>query len=252
MVKMRASLQAVILAGGLGTRLRPITDATPKAMIPICGRPFLEYQLALLKSHGVHDIVLCIGYRGGMIQDHFGDGSRFGLSIRYGDDGAAPLGTAGALKNVERHLNEAFFVTYGDGYLRCDYGRAMGSFRRRHCLGLMMIYKNSGRYDRSNVVVRHGFVAAYDKTHTLPGMRFIDFGVALLSRTVLGRIPQGVPMDLQTLYNDLIAERQLLAYQAKQRFYEIGSPSGLLEFEALVRTGRLATMRPFELAAGSA
>jgi N-acetyl-alpha-D-muramate 1-phosphate uridylyltransferase len=252
MVNTQDSLQAVILAGGLGTRLRPITDETPKAMIPICGRPFLEYQLALLKSHGIRDIVLCIGYRGDMIQDYFGDGSRFGLSIHYGDDGAAPLGTAGALKNVESHLNEAFFVTYGDGYLRCEYGRAMEFFRRRGCLGLMMIYKNSGRYDRSNVVVRHGFVAAYDKTHTLPGMQFIDFGVALLNRTVLGRIRQSVPMDLQTLYNDLIAERQLLAYRAKQRFYEIGSPSGLIEFEALARTGRLAAIWPFELAAGPA
>ena len=123
-------MQAVILAGGLGTRLLPVTQTIPKAMIPIRGRPFLEYQLALLKSHGVTDIILSIGHLGEVLASHFGDGSSLGLSIRYGREDERLLGTGGALKNVEHFLNDVFFVTYGDGYLTVDYQRAMAFFRR--------------------------------------------------------------------------------------------------------------------------
>ena len=240
-------MQAVILAGGLGTRLLPITEAIPKAMIPVGGRPFLEYQLALLKSHGITDIILCIGYLGDVLESHFGDGSRFGVSIRYGREGTRLLGTAGALKNVERLVCDDFFVTYGDGYLAIDYQRAMTYFRQHQRPGLMVVYKNRDRYDRSNVVVKGRFVAGYDKHRRLPGMEYIDFGVSILRRDVLRRIPPGLALSLEELYAGLIPQRQLLAYKARRRFYEIGSARGLTEFDTLVRTGRIPAVSPDEV-----
>ena len=236
--------QAVILAGGLGTRLLPITRTIPKAMIPIGGRPFLEYQLALLKSHGVTDIVLCIGHLGDVLASHFGDGSRLGLSIRYGREDDRLLGTGGALKNVERLLSETFFLTYGDGYLTVDYQRAMAYFRRNRRLGLMVVYKNRDRYDRSNILVDGRFVTGYDKRLRVPGIEYIDFGVSIFRREVLRQIPQGVAFSLETLYTSLIGRRQLLAYKVRRRFYEVGSPRGLAEFDALVRTGRIRGLSP--------
>src|SRR3990172_13138339 len=110
-------MQAVILAGGLGTRLRPITETIPKAMAPVRGRPFLEYQLDVLAGNGIDNVIICLGYLGHMIEDHFGDGRRFGVSIRYGYERGRLLGTAGAIKNVEGQLKDAFFVLYGDSYL---------------------------------------------------------------------------------------------------------------------------------------
>lgn len=231
-------MQAVILAGGLGTRLLPITRTIPKAMIPVRGRPFLEYQLALLKHHGVTDIILCIGYLGDMLESHFGDGSRLGVSIRYGREGDRLLGTAGALRNVEGLLDEDFFVTYGDGYLAMDYQRAMAYFRQRHRLGLMVVYKNRDRYERSNVVVRGQFIAAYDKHSKLRGMEYIDFGVSILRKEAIRQVGPGRASSLEELYAGLITQQQLLAHRARHRFYEIGSPQGLSEFEALVGIGR--------------
>jgi len=237
-------MQAVILAGGRGTRLLPITRTIPKAMIPVCGRPFLEYQLALLKHHGVTDIILCTGYLGEMLESHFGDGSRLGVSIRYGRESHQLLGTAGALQNVERLLDEEFFVTYGDGYLAMDYQRAMTYFRERRRLGLMVVYKNRDRYERSNVVVRGHFVAAYDKHHRLPEMEYIDFGVSILRKEALRHVRPGQTSALEELHADLITQHQLLAYKTRRRFYEIGSPQGLSEFDALVRAGRKRASRP--------
>ena len=237
-------LQAVILAGGLGTRLLPITQTVPKALVPVCGRPFLEYQLALLRSHGIRDVVLCVGYLGELIEAHFRDGSRFGMSIRYGYERAGLLGTAGALKNVDRYLRDVFFVTYGDGYLRLDYRRIMAYFLRRDCLGLMVTFKNRDRFDRSNVVVEGRFVVRYDKQQWAPGMEHIDFGVAVLRRGALGYLAEDRPASLEELYGRLVTQHQLLAYQSRHRFYEIGSPAGLAEFENVVRAGRVSTPMP--------
>ena len=110
-----------ILAGGLATRIRPITDKIPKALIPIRGRPFVEYQLDLLAEMGLRHVVLCTGYKGEMIEDHLGDGSRFGLSVEYSHDGEILLGTGGALKRALPRLGNRFVVIYGDSYLDEDY-----------------------------------------------------------------------------------------------------------------------------------
>src|SRR3990172_10336916 len=232
-------MQAVILAGGLGTRLRPITETIPKAMAPVRGRPFLEYKIEVLEGKGIDNVIICLAYLGHMIEDHFGDGRRFDVTIRYGYEQDGLLGTAGAVKNVEALLADAFFVQYGDSYLLVDYRSTMAHFRAHDGLGLMVVHKNHDRWDRSNVVVDGGLIRAYDKQRRLPGMVYIDFGVSVFRREVFVDVPLRVATDLAALHRSLIEQGQLVAYETYQRFYEVGSPQGLREFEALAQSGTL-------------
>jgi len=232
-------MQAVILAGGLGTRLGPLTKGRPKAMVSINGRPFLEYQLRLLRERGIRDIVLCLGYRWEQIVDYFGHGRRLGLKISYSVERDGLLGTAGAVKQAEPLLDDIFFLTYGDAYLLLDYKAVMDYFRRQDKLGLMVVYRNENRYARSNVVVEGGMVKVYDKERWWPGMDWINFGVSLLRREALALVPAGVPYSQEEWYQQLIERGELLAYETGQRFYEIGSPQGLEEFRRLVEEGGL-------------
>ncbi|MDG6982751.1 MAG: NTP transferase domain-containing protein [Nitrososphaerota archaeon] len=227
-------MQAAILAGGLGTRLRPMTRKIPKAMAPVNGKPFLEYELELLASHGVDDIVLCVGYLGDVIRDHFGDGSKFGVGIRYSSEGDRLLGPIGALKMAERLVRKAFFVTYGDAYLRLNYRAMMDVLLGQEELGLMAVYRNEGRLGRSDVVVKDGFVSAYDKAKSGPGMDWINFGVTALKKEALGLVDPGRVCDEPTFYGRMVNERQLRAFEVKDRFYEIGSARSLAEFSTFV------------------
>jgi N-acetyl-alpha-D-muramate 1-phosphate uridylyltransferase len=222
-------LQAVILTGGLGTRLRPITRRVPKAMIEVCGRPFLEYELDLLRKGGVNDIVLCIGYLGEVIQDHFGDGSGFGLKMRYSWDGPRPLGPAGALKRAEPLLGDQFFVTYGDAYLRAPYRAMMDSFQASGKLAMMAAYRNENRHGRSDIEVRGRYVIHYDKKGERR-LSWINFGVTALQKRALSLIPKGVEYGEQEFYGELIARKELLSFAVRRRFYEIGNPVSLAEF----------------------
>ena len=227
-------MQAVILAGGLATRLRPITERVPKSLIPIYGRPFLEYQLDFLKAGGVQDVVLCIGYMGDQIKQNIGNGSNFGVSVRYSYDGEQLLGTGGALKKAEGILDEKFFVIYGDSYLFIDFISVMSYFDKFKNPGLMTIYKNDNLYDRSNVVLENNMVKLYNKDKTIPGMVYIDYGASLLRRGILDSVPREEFYSLETIFNRLIKKKQLLAYEIRQRFFQIGSPEGLKEFEQYV------------------
>jgi N-acetyl-alpha-D-muramate 1-phosphate uridylyltransferase len=228
-------MQAAILAGGLGTRLRPLTERVPKAMVPINGRPFLEYEVELLKSQGVDDFVLCVGYLGEQIETHFGDGQRYGVKIRYSRDGKELLGPIGALKMAEGMLDGRFFVTYGDAYLRLDYRAMMDALERQGALGLMAVYRNDGKYGRSDVVIKGGRVAEYNKKEAKPGMVWINFGVTALKKAALEGVKKGKPCDEESFYGDLVRMNQLLAFEVKERFYEIGTPNGLKEFSHLVQ-----------------
>ncbi|MFQ5827706.1 MAG: sugar phosphate nucleotidyltransferase [Candidatus Methylomirabilia bacterium] len=226
-------MQVVILAGGLATRLRPVTAELPKSMVEVLGKPFLEYQIELLRRNDVSDIVLCVGHLARVIQEHFGDGSRLGIRIRYSDEGQRHLGTGGALKWAERLLADTFFVLFGDSYLMLDYRSIMRHFLSRDRLGLMVVYRNDGRHDRSDLIVEDGVVAVYDKNHPSPARVYINEGLSVLRREALAGAPRGQPLSLQELYRPLIAAKQLLALETQQRFYEIGSLHGLAEFERL-------------------
>ena len=144
-------LPVAILAGGLGTRLKPLTEAIPKALVEINGKPFLAHQLELLRARGVGRVVLCVGHLGEMIREFAGDGARFGVEVRYSFDGAALRGTAGALRNALPLLRGRFFVLYGDSYLTCDYAAVERAFMESGKPALMTVFRNEGRWDRSNV-----------------------------------------------------------------------------------------------------
>jgi NDP-sugar pyrophosphorylase family protein len=228
-------MQAVILAGGLGTRLRPLTERAPKAMTPVNGKPFIDYQLELLRKGGVDEFVLCVGHLGEAIERHLGDGSSLGCSIRYSYDGPRLLGPAGALRKAEALLGDRFFVTYGDAYLRAPYGSLMGALAASGKLGVMAVYRNRGRFGKSDVVVKGGAVVRYDKKNTATGMDWINYGVTALQRKAVDLIPEGRFCDEEEFYGALVDRRELVAFEVKDRFYEIGTPESLSEFEAFIR-----------------
>jgi NDP-sugar pyrophosphorylase family protein len=229
-------LQAVILCGGLGTRLGDLAKDVPKAMMPVANRPFLEYELELLKRGGVNDFVLCTGHLGEVIERHFGDGTSFGINVSYSHDGAALRGPAGALKRASRLLRDEFFVTYGDAYLRVDYRSVMDRLLESGTMGVMTVYKNEGRHGKSDLVVRRGRVVKYDKKDLAPGMKWINYGVSALSKRALALIPSDRFCGEEEFYGNLIDGQQLLAYPVGKRFYEIGTPSALREFTRFIST----------------
>jgi len=227
-------LPIAILAGGLATRLRPITDTIPKALVEINGEPFIAHQLRLLQSRGIRRVVLCLGYRGEMVRDLVGDGGQFGLTVDYSFDGPALRGTAGAIHQALPLLDDTFFVLYGDSYLTCDYAAVAEAFRQQQKTGLMTIYPNEGQWDSSNVEFAEGAILAYDKKQRTPRMRYIDYGLGVFDRRAFADIAPGAGMDLAALYQQLLAEQDLAALVVPERFYEIGSLAGIRELsEAL-------------------
>ncbi len=221
-----------ILAGGLATRLRPITEKIPKVLVSVAGRPFLTHQLELLKRQGITRAVLCLGHLGEMVREQFGDGSAHGVRLEYSFDGPVLLGTGGALKQALPLLGEKFFVLYGDSYLPIDFAPVADCFERSGRLGLMTVYHNEGRYDTSNVVFADGAIQVYDKKSRLPEMQHIDYGLSLFRAAALDEYAPGVKFDLADLMHRLVARRELAGYEVAERFYEIGSHAGLEELEA--------------------
>jgi histidinol-phosphate phosphatase family protein len=221
-----------ILAGGLATRLRPLTETIPKALIDINGEPFLAHQLRLLRHGGIRRVVLCAGYLGEEIRRFAGDGARFGLEVEYSFDGPKPLGTAGALRRALPLLGDAFFVLYGDSYLPCDYGGVERAFRQAGKPGLMTVFANEGRWDASNIEFREGGIVCYDKARRTPQMRHIDYGLGALRGTVFESLAEDQVYDLARVYQDLLRRDELAGYEMRERFFEIGSRAGIQELEA--------------------
>jgi len=228
-----------ILAGGLATRLRPITEKIPKSLVPVAGKPFLAHQLQLLRVRGITRIVLCIGYLGEMIQKDFGDGSAYGVHLDYSFDGPKLLGTGGALKRALPKLGDEFFVLYGDSYLPIQYRPIVEFFKLSGKLGLMTVYRNEGLYDASNVVFAAGEIKVYDKKVKVPEMRYIDYGLSLFKASVFDSYSADQPFDLAEVMSKLVREKQLAGYEVPERFYEMGSPAGLAELEDLITGGRV-------------
>lgn len=224
-----------ILAGGLATRMRPWTEKIPKSLLPVAGEPFLAHQLRLLRRQGIQRAVLCIGYLGEMIQKEFGDGSDWGVALEYAFDGPVLLGTGGALKRALSRLGPEFFVLYGDSYLPIAWGPVWERFRDSGRSGLMTVYENHGKYDTSNVVFQEGGIAVYDKKARLPAMKHIDYGLSLFKASVFEAYPADQPFDLATVMGDLVARQDLAGFEVPERFYEIGSPSGLTELATLLQ-----------------
>jgi len=227
-------MQMAILAGGLATRLGDLTKGQPKSMVQISGKPFLEYQLDFLKRQAVRDIILCTGRFKEQIENYFRDGKEFGVNMKYSREDKL-LGTAGALKKAEPLLNDAFFTMYGDSYLFLDFNRVMSYFKSRNKLALMTVYKNYDRYDRSNAVVEGNLVKKFSKKEKTKEMVYIEYGVNIFKKEVLRMIPENQFYSLDDLFPRLIEIEELLAFEVGERFYEIGSPQGLREFEEYIK-----------------
>jgi NDP-sugar pyrophosphorylase family protein len=238
--------QCLVLAGGLGTRMRPSTEILAKSMLTAAGKPFVHYQLDWLAAEGVTDVVYSIGYRGGAIRDYVGDGSRWGIRAVFVDEGDRLLGTAGALRLAfdQGVLDPAVAVLYGDSYLRVSLSAMWQRFQESGHPALMTVLCNEGRWDRSNVIYRDGQVLLYDKHAADPlpsAMQFIDSGISILSRDLIEQVPPAERSDLAPLLNRLSLEGRLAGFEATERFYEIGSPQGLADFEQYIFSTRAET-----------
>lgn len=229
-------LQVVILAGGLGTRMWPRTERTPKFLLPVAGRPFGAWLLDRIASAGFEEALLCIGHLGGSIREAMGDRAG-GLRLRYVEDGPALLGTAGALRRALPHLEPTFLVTYGDSYLPFDYLAPLRDLRAHpDALGSMAVYRNEDRLDASNTAVSGERVVRYEKRVVNdprdPELDHIDYGAMALRREVIAALPEGEPAGLDAVQRDLAAAGRLRAVVVATRFYEIGSDEGLEDLEA--------------------
>ncbi len=231
------TLPVAILAGGLATRLRPITEKIPKSLVEVAGEAFIVRQLDYLRRQRVRDVVLCIGYLGEMIEAVVGDGSRFGLHVSYSMDGPALLGTGGALRRAGPLLGEACFVLYGDSYLPVDFGAIETEFWASGRPALMTVLYNQDRWDKSNVLFVDGKLQEYNKRAPRPDFSYIDYGLSIVRREILESYPANQAFDLATVYHSLSLEQRLHGYEVFKRFYEIGSPSGLQEADELFRMG---------------
>ena len=227
------TLPVAILAGGLATRMHPITATIPKALVDVAGKPFVVHQLELLREAGVERVVLCIAHLADQVEAALGDGRAYGIHIAYAHDGGTLLGTGGALKRALPLLGDSFLVLYGDSYLDCDYAGIARAFLTSGKLGLMTVYANAGQYDASNVEWRDGRIVRYDKRDTA-GMTHIDWGLGAFRAAAFVGYPADTKLDLATVYQDLLANGQLFGYEVTKRFYEIGSPAGLEDTRRLL------------------
>lgn len=229
-------LPVAILAGGLATRLRPLTEKIPKALVEVAGKPFIFHQLDWLKRQKIKQVVLCVGYLGEMIREKVGSGKHWGIDIQYSFDGEKLLGTGGALRKALPLLGNEFYVFYGDSYLPIDFPPVQESFHASGKPALMTFLKNQGRWDRSNVEAHQGRPIAYSKGSPTPAMEHIDYGLGVLSRRALESWPGDSPFDLADLYQDLALQGNLAGHEVTDRFYEIGSQEGLMETEKFLKS----------------
>jgi MurNAc alpha-1-phosphate uridylyltransferase len=227
------SLPVVILAGGLAKRLRPLTESIPKSLIDINGLPFIIHQLNLLRDRGINRVILCVSYLGEKIQEVI-DGKDLGIQIEFSFDGPFLLGTAGAIKKALPLLSKSFFVLYGDSYLPYNYNEIQTDFEQRNKLALMTIYKNDGRWDKSNVELSRGIILSYSKENRTLKMRYIDAGLGVFRREAFDTVPNGQPWDLEILYQNLLDQGELATHEVNERFYEIGTLNGIKEIRGII------------------
>lgn len=227
-------MQAVILAGGLGTRLLPLTEVIPKPMVTVGGVPYLQHQLRLLADQEIRDIVLLTGYLGEQVESYFGDGSSLGLRIRYSRE-PSPLGTGGALRLAGELLHDSFLLIYGDSYLPIRYADAIERLASSGAEGVVVVYDNrlADTSVKNNIELDDaGYVSRYEKDSP-DRLSFVEAGVLAFRRTVIERMPEGVVSLEKEIFPKLIAAKQLAALVTTERFYDIGTPDRLTAIEAL-------------------
>ena len=222
-------MQCLVLAGGLGMRMRPITENIPKALIEVSGYPFVHHQLKLLKKMGFTNVVFAIGYKGNMLRDYLRD-KDYEINIQYVDEGDTLRGTAGAIRNAIDYLDSKFFVLYGDSYLPIEIG-PLWEFSGYGKYPTMTVLKNEGKWDSSNVIFTNKKMF-YNKFVKSPEMEYIDYGLSILTKSIiLSYVPKDTVMDLAILFHKLSLEEKLKGFEVFERFYECGSPDGVRYLE---------------------
>tara|TARA_B100002019_G_scaffold276367_1_gene275113 strand:- start:4445 stop:5158 length:714 start_codon:yes stop_codon:yes gene_type:complete len=224
-------LPVAILAGGLGTRLYPITKTIPKALIEVSGQPFIFHQLKYLRHQGIKKVVICIGHLGDMIKSRVGDGSQFGLKIFYSSDESKLVGTGGAIKKALSMLGKKFFILYGDTFLPVRYDIVEKAYLSSNKLCLMTVLKNNGKWDKSNVLFKENSLIEYNKNEPRAEMIYIDYGLSILSANIFDTYPNKSFFDLSNVFQKLSDQNQLEGFEVHERFYEIGTPDSLRETE---------------------
>lgn len=224
-----------VLAGGLATRMRPLTETVPKALLEVAGEPFIAHQLRLFARENITDVKLLVGYCWEQIEAYVGDGSRFGVKVDYIPDGPKLLGTGGCVRRALDRLGPEFLVIYGDSWLDGSYAPVVDAFRASGKPALMCVYRNEGRWDTSNIIYEDGLIRRYSKKARLPEMHFIDWGLSMLSTEAIAAHPLDEAWDLGDMYEQLSLAGQLAGFEVQQRFYEIGSFDGLAETDRLLR-----------------
>jgi len=227
-------MQVVILAGGLATRLGDVAKQTPKSMIRIEGKPFLEYQVEYLKTQGIQDFLFCIGHLGEQIEDYFKEGKAWDISIQYSREGSELLGTGGAIKRAADKLEDHFFVMYGDSYLQLDYQAIEEAYQKNPESGLMVVFKNENKFDHSNIELSEGRVSHYGQKQNAK-LIYIDEGVSVLRKGHFEAWVEAGKFSLGEIFQKLIEQKKLYALETQQRFYEIGSVEGLAEFGRFIK-----------------
>jgi N-acetyl-alpha-D-muramate 1-phosphate uridylyltransferase len=224
-----------LLAGGLATRLYPVTQKIPKSMIDINGKPFISHQLGLLKKNGIEEVVICSGYLGEQIKDYVKNGEAWDIFVKYSFDGEKLLGTGGALKKALPMLKDVFFVMYGDSYLPVNFREIADFYSGKNIKALMTVVHNEDKWDKSNVEFVNDRIAVYDKKNKTPEMKYIDYGLGIITKECFHGIKENEVVDLADIYKKLVKEEELLGYDVKKRFYEIGSFSGIEETKEFLK-----------------
>lgn len=223
-------MQAVILAGGLGTRLRPLTYDIPKPMVPINGKPYLEYQINYLKKFGITNILILIGHLGEQIENYFGNGEKYGVTINYSKE-ETPLGTGGAIKLATDQLEDEFLIIYGDSFLPINYDDLIDFYHKHNDSSLLIAYDNKSKKTPvpNNLAIDNDFlVRKYEKNSSDPTLKYVESGVSILNKNLTKLIPLNQKCSLEeVIFPKLIEKKRLIAYITKEPFYDIGTPERL-------------------------
>ena len=224
-----------LLAGGIATRLRPVSEKVPKSMMEVAGAPFISHQLRLCAQQRIQDIVICTGYLSEQIEAHVGNGRQFGVSVRYSVDWPLLLGTGGAIKKAIPLLGNAFFVMYGDSYLDIEFAPVYDAFARSQKAALMTVFLNNNQWDTSNVEFADGEIRNHDKVNRTAKMQYIDYGLGLFRAEAFADWPDDKPLDLADVYAALIKQGNVAGHEISKRFYEIGTQTGLADTAEMLR-----------------
>jgi NDP-sugar pyrophosphorylase family protein len=227
-------LTVAILAGGFATRVRPLTETIPKSMIEICGQPFVHWQMRQLAKAGVTEVIFCVAYKAEAIIDFLGDGSNYGMRVRYSHDGPNQLGTGGAIVKALPLLGKQFLVLYGDSFLPTDYSKIIKVYCDSNKPALMTVYANHGRFDASSGDFTNGELRRYQKGINSPEMTHIDYGLTCFDESVFSKYSPAITLDLAEICTHLASQNLLAGFEVEERFYEIGSHKGIVDFTAYI------------------